>query len=119
MRRTFGPVACLLIAALACARSGASSAPASPELETLVSRGQERQYRLYVPPDIEAAPSPLVLSLHGFSATAAEQQRLDGLSSLADEAGFILVYPQALGDPPPGASGRSREVRMTWPSCPT
>lgn len=70
------------------------------DLQTLVSGGVERTYLLHLPPNVDAAPRALILSLHGYTATAAEQERLDGLGSLADEKGFIVVYPQGLGEPP-------------------
>lgn len=100
MRRFRLPALVLLLAGLACARSGIARSTTDTTAESIVSGGETRQYLLHLPADLGRTERPLILSLHGFSATAAEQQRLDGLSSLADEAGFILAYPQALGDPP-------------------
>lgn len=53
---------------------------------------------------------PLVNNLHGFTPNAAEQERLSGMSAKADEVGFIVVYPEALGNSQawhvgPGAQG--------------
>ena len=87
----------LLLTPLACARG---AAPSSGGLQTMLSGGEDRQYLLHLPPDLGDDPLPLVLNLHGFSATARQQEILSGMSALADEAGFIVVYPQALGDPP-------------------
>jgi polyhydroxybutyrate depolymerase len=56
--------------------------------------GQVRTYLLYVPdtynPDI---PTPLVISLHGFAEWPAHQMKITGWSKLAEEYGFIVVYP--------------------------
>ena len=57
---------------------------------------------------VPTTPVPLVLAFHGFSGTSAEMEDWFGLSAMADEAGFIVVYPQGIGDPPqwdlPGSS---------------
>ncbi len=67
----------------------------------LVSNGITRTYRLHIPtgyrPD---TPLPLLLNLHGFASNPIQQERLSGMSALADQAGFIVVYPQARGTPP-------------------
>jgi polyhydroxybutyrate depolymerase len=38
---------------------------------------------------------PLVFNLHGLGSNLEEQERLSGMTAKADEAGFIVVYPQA------------------------
>jgi polyhydroxybutyrate depolymerase len=92
----------LLLAALACARTrGLTSAPSALQgrLRTIESAGETREILVHLPPDLGTAPVPLILNFHGFSSNAAEQEALSGMSDLADQAGFIVVYPQALGDP--------------------
>jgi polyhydroxybutyrate depolymerase len=37
---------------------------------------------------------PLLLSFHGHGGTAAHQERVTGFSQLADQAGFLVAYPQ-------------------------
>jgi polyhydroxybutyrate depolymerase len=65
----------------------------------LVSGGQIRQYRRHVPPGYQAGtPIPLVLGFHGQGGDAAGFESYSGLSTLADGAGFIAVYPQGLGE---------------------
>jgi polyhydroxybutyrate depolymerase len=60
----------------------------------IVSSGQERTYLLYVPSSYDpAAPTPLVISLHGFVEWPAHQMQISGWNDLADEYGFIVVYP--------------------------
>ena len=43
--------------------------------------------------------APLVIVLHGHGESAANFEKYTGMSSKADAEGFIVVYPQALGDP--------------------
>lgn len=44
-------------------------------------------------------PIPLVLNLHGIDADAAQQEAVSGMARKADEAGFAVAYPEALGEP--------------------
>ena len=58
------------------------------------SSGQERTYLLYVPASYDPAlPTPLIISLHGFVEWPAHQMQISGWNKLADEYGFIVVYP--------------------------
>lgn len=67
---------------------------------TLVSGGETRRYLLYVPESYDpATPAPLVISLHGLVQWPAHQQQLTGWNALADEQGFIVVYPRGTGFP--------------------
>lgn len=62
--------------------------------------GQERRYLLYVPPGYERAkPTPLVISMHGAAGWPAQQMNLSRWNRLADEHGFIVVYPSGTGVP--------------------
>lgn len=62
----------------------------------LVSSGLERSYRLYVPRSYDPArPTPLVISLHGATLWGAAQMELSRWNPVADEEGFIVVYPTA------------------------
>ena len=73
--------------------------------QTLQYDGETRQYEIYVPEIYNGTVSvPLVFSFHGGSGTAAEQIGIGDLSSYADTANFIAVYPQALPDPNDGGS---------------
>ena len=67
--------------------------------EQIFSVGQARQYRLHVPPGYRPDnPVPLVLAFHGAGSTGAVFESYSGLSALADQAGYLVVYPQGLGD---------------------
>jgi len=66
----------------------------------ITSSGRVRRYLLYVPETYdESVPTPLVICIHGFVQWPAHQQTLSGWNSLADEHGFIVVYPQGTGFP--------------------
>jgi polyhydroxybutyrate depolymerase len=67
---------------------------------TLVSSGETRHYLLYVPKSYNrAAPTPLVISLHAFGLTPVWQKQISDWNRLADEFGFIVVYPAGTGVP--------------------
>mgnify|MGYP002870720044 FL=1 len=73
--------------------------------QTIQYDGETRQYEVYVPEIYNGTVSvPLVFSFHGGSGTSAEQIGIGDLSSYADTANFIAVYPQALPDPNDGGS---------------
>lgn len=60
----------------------------------LVSSGDQRAYLLYVPESYKPPrPAPLVISIHGFVQWPAHQMRISHWNDLADEYGFIVVYP--------------------------
>lgn len=93
-------LAALVILTGACSRiiPPQNGCPPGTYERQLVSGGQVRQYRLHVPPGYRAGtPAPLVFGFHGARSTAAWFEEASGLSRLADEAGFIAVYPQAAG----------------------
>ena len=66
----------------------------------LVSSGEKREYLLYVPPSYDPAKTvPLVINIHGFSQWPANQANVSQWNQVADEEGFIVVYPSGLGFP--------------------
>jgi polyhydroxybutyrate depolymerase len=65
---------------------------------TLVSSGRGRQYILYVPPSYDSSkPTPLVISMHAAAMWPAQQMNLSQWNRLADEYGFIVVFPAGSG----------------------
>ena len=84
----------------------------------IVSSGLEREYLLYVPDSYDRTrPTPLVISMHGAAMWPAAQKESSQWNELADERGFIVVYPSGeVGDGPrswnvhPG-NGLTRDVR--------
>lgn len=73
--------------------------------ETISYDGETRTYEIYVPASYDgSSATPLLLSFHGGSGTSDDQIALDKLSTIADAENFLVVYPQALGDPNDGGS---------------
>jgi polyhydroxybutyrate depolymerase len=76
---------------------------------SLISSGEKRSYLLYVPETYNSVnPAPLVISIHGYGEWPAHQMQLSHWNDLADQYGFIIVYPagtrfplrwRTLGDP--------------------
>lgn len=108
-RRTiasFAPLGLILfLSALACAQ--AAPGTSTDSTQTLEFNGTRRSYILHIPPTYDKnTPTPLVLSLHGGGGNAENQRRVSGFNELADEKGFIVVYPDG--------SGRLEENILTW-----
>ncbi len=67
---------------------------------TIQSSGIARKYLLYVPKSYDKTkPTPLVISIHGFIEWPAHQMQISHWNKLADEHGFIVVYPSGTGIP--------------------
>jgi polyhydroxybutyrate depolymerase len=61
---------------------------------TLVSSSEKRAYLLYIPESYDpSVPTSLVISLHGYAEWPAHQMQLSHWNNLADQYGFIVVYP--------------------------
>lgn len=72
---------------------------------TIQHDGLTREYEIYVPAIYDGTTAvPLIFSFHGGSGTIADQIAIGDMSSMADTANFIAVYPQALPDPNDGGS---------------
>lgn len=64
---------------------------------TVMTSGAPRPYLVYVPKSYGASkPVPLVISLHGAAGWAALQRDISGWNRLADQHGFIVVYPSGV-----------------------
>ncbi len=64
------------------------------------SSGQTRKYLVYIPESYDPnIKTPLVISIHGFVQWPAHQQSMTGWNKLADENGFLVVYPKGTGFP--------------------
>src|SRR5256712_3798584 len=65
---------------------------------SFMSSGRKREYVLYVPGSYDRAkPTPLVISLHGAGMWGAAQKETSQWNRVADEHGFIVVYPSGEG----------------------
>jgi polyhydroxybutyrate depolymerase len=66
----------------------------------IVSSDQLRKYILYVPDTYDPSiPTPLVISLHGFAEWPAHMLSLTSWDELAEEYGFIVVFPSGTNFP--------------------
>ncbi len=62
--------------------------------------GTIREFITHVPPDYQpGVQMPLVINLHGRGGSMYEQEMISHMNTKADEEGFIVVSPQALGQP--------------------
>lgn len=81
----------------------------------MVSSGQEREYLLHVPPGYDpSTPTPLVISMHGAMLWPGTQMAISHWNELADERGFIVVYPSGRS-PWGGGTGMRPKVWSTRP----
>ena len=65
---------------------------------TLTSSGVQREYLLYVPKSYDPAkPTPLVITLHTSMSWPTSAMNISQWNSVADEQGFIAVYPAGTG----------------------
>ncbi len=67
---------------------------------SLLYDGEVREYVIYVPDSYDGGIAyPLLFNFHGGAGDIASQIATSDMRSIADTAGFILIYPQALPDP--------------------
>ena len=59
-----------------------------------------RLVRIHVPQAEATFPRPLVLAFHGFTGSPGDIEGTSGLSSKADDEGFVVAYPAGRGLPP-------------------
>jgi polyhydroxybutyrate depolymerase len=65
---------------------------------TIISSGVTRRYLLYVPKSYDRSkPTPLIISLHPAATWPAVEMAISRWNELADEHGFIVVYPEGTG----------------------
>jgi len=98
-RMVLGAVFALLGLPVAMALSEAVSFDvANRNTGTILSSGQKREYLLHVPKSYDRAkPTPLVISLHGGAMWGAAQRETSQWNRVADEHGFLVVYPSGTG----------------------
>jgi polyhydroxybutyrate depolymerase len=65
---------------------------------TIVSSAEKREYLLYVPKSYDRAkPTPLVINLHTAMSWPTSSMNISQWNLVADEYGFIVVYPAGTG----------------------
>jgi polyhydroxybutyrate depolymerase len=60
--------------------------------------GQERDFRLRIPPSSFDGARPLVFNLHGFGSNAFQQEAYAQMNPVADTAGFYVCYPNGISN---------------------
>jgi polyhydroxybutyrate depolymerase len=66
--------------------------------------GLSRSYRVFVASGVDpGAPTPLVVNWHGLTSNAFQQESYAG-NAIAEERGYIVAYPEGLGNPNNGQS---------------
>jgi polyhydroxybutyrate depolymerase len=75
---------------------GIHTAHAQTELNHLTVNGADRTYTLYIPSRYDGTEAvPLVIVLHPFASSGKAVQALMGFDTLAEQDGFIVVYPDS------------------------
>ena len=103
----------------ACASSPQHDAGES--MRSIHSAGLTRTFLVHIAPSYGSQPQPLVINYHGYNNTAQHAARHDNLGAEADKEGFIMVYPQAVDNPPSwnagigryGPTGDADDVQLT------
>ncbi len=68
---------------------------------TIVASGERREYLLYVPKSYDRSkPTPLVMNLHTSMSWPSSSMAISQWNLVADENGFIVVYPAGTGRGP-------------------
>jgi polyhydroxybutyrate depolymerase len=64
-------------------------------VDSIISGGIYRSYRLYVPALYNASSArPLIINMHGYTSNASAQQLYSNFGPIADTANFLMVFPQ-------------------------
>jgi poly(hydroxyalkanoate) depolymerase family esterase len=74
--------------------TGEAERPGSFETREFSNDAGTRSYKLYVPARIAAAPPPMLVMLHGCTQSADDFAAGTQMNRLADEHGFLVVYPE-------------------------
>jgi polyhydroxybutyrate depolymerase len=98
-------VVALVMAIGACGRADPEPRPAGTVEHTLTVGGRERHYRVYTPSG-GTEGRPVVVFLHGGGGNGELFERVTHLNGVADEGGFVVVYPDG--------SGRLDDKLLTW-----
>ena len=77
--------------------SAQSFARPGDEVGTLTDQEQPRTYLLHTPKSYRPdRPMPIVIAFHGYGSQGKDLAASSGLNDLADQQGFLVVYPDAL-----------------------
>jgi polyhydroxybutyrate depolymerase len=91
-------IVAILIGTPSCTHSAEPLQPGDSERKIMVN-GAERTYILHVPPGLDSVQSvPVVFAFHEHFEDAPSMQRLTGFNDISNKAGFLLVYPEGIGN---------------------
>ncbi len=85
------------------------------------SGGLNRTFLIHLPPSYGNQPQPIVINYHGYNNTALRTAQRTNMGAVANKAGFILVFPQGVDNPPSwnagigafGPTGDADDVQFT------
>lgn len=77
--------------------SAGAPVPASAR-RSVRANGLAREYILHVPRGYARSATAVVFNFHGWNSNAAAQQSRSRMDATSDREGFIVVYPQGVGD---------------------
>ncbi len=94
---------------------------AGDETLSIHSSGLTRTFIVHLAPSYGTLPQALVFNYHGYQNTALRTAQRTNMSAEADKAGFILVFPQGVDNPPSwnagigayGPTGDANDVQFT------
>jgi len=113
MNQKHGETHAHLVIALCLVRQQRGTARAGDHVRALQVGELTRSYLVHVPKTCQRdRPAPVVLAFHGATMNADMMASYSGLNAKADQAGFIVVYPNGTGGQPdpdlaPGGLGQS------------
>ena len=83
-------------------KAGIPAVGSAVESRLVTADGRTRRYRTYVPASLPAGKVPLLVALHGGLGTSSQFEANSGFDELAESNGFIVVYPDGVGNQPDG-----------------
>jgi len=91
-------VASMAPVAGAAASAGDQAAGTTTDITVRTADGRDRTAHVYVPAGLRTdQPVPLLVALHGGTGWGTQFERTSGFDRLADQHGFIVVYPDGIG----------------------
>jgi polyhydroxybutyrate depolymerase len=72
---------------------------------SIISSGVKRTFIMHLPPSYGRQPQALVISYHGYTFTAERMAHYTNMAAEANKAGFMVVFPQGLDNPPSWNAG--------------
>lgn len=85
------------------------------------SGGINRTFLIHLAPSYGKQPQAIVINYHGYNNTAQRTAQRTNMGAVADESGFIVIYPQGVDNPPSwnagigsfGPTGDADDVQFT------